>query len=81
MLVERFTVNAVREALHHERAVLDDGEDVGRHPKIEAEQLALGDARVGPEDLVQIADRYSAPVGEHESAASFGLFQLLQQLE
>ena len=54
-------VRAVRVALHHHRAVAQVRQQHGRDVGVVLEQVALGDAQLGPEQLAQVGER--APCG------------------
>ena len=56
LLVERGPVDAVRKPLHHQRPVVDAGQQERRRLHVVADQLALGDAELRPEHLRQIRD-------------------------
>ncbi len=56
MLVERLTIDAVGKALHHQRPLVDDRQDQRRDARVVADQIALGELRPRPEDLLQIGD-------------------------
>ena len=54
LLIEGDFADTVREALHHEWTVVDDGQQKRRDPHVMAHQVALGETRGRPEHFVQI---------------------------
>jgi hypothetical protein len=53
MLIEGRPVDAVRQPLHHERPVVEDGKNERRDLRVEANQVALRFLDLWPEDLVK----------------------------
>ena len=68
MLVERLAVDAVREPLHHERPVGEHRRMTRRHPRVVAEQIALGELQRRPEHLAQVGDGQRVAAGQLEGA-------------
>ena len=57
LLIERDRiVDAVRKSLHDERTIGDDGEDERRDGRVVAQQVALGQLELRPEELGQVGD-------------------------
>src|SRR2546422_847014 len=57
---ERFAARAVRVAPHHHGAVADVGEEGRRDIDVVADEIALGDAEGGPEELAEIGELHPA---------------------
>ena len=53
---------AVRVPLHHHRAVADVRQQDRRDVGVVLDQVALGDAELGPEQLVEVGERDLAPL-------------------
>src|SRR5690606_31627988 len=81
MLVERLARDAVRIALHHERAVLDDRQDERRDLHVVPQEIALGQTLRGPEDLLQVADVERVAVGQDDRSAASRALELAQLLD
>jgi len=70
VLVERLCVDAVGVALHHQRTIGDDREEVRRDADVVAEQVALGQLQRGPEDLAEVRHLEPVAAGELEDAVA-----------
>jgi hypothetical protein len=78
MLIERLALDAIREPLHHQRAVLDDRKDERRDACVIAQQVALAVARLRPEDFLQVGDVEPVTIGQQEPPVTLPVFELLQ---
>ena len=78
LLVERLAVDAVREALHHQRPLGDDRQQPRRHARVEAEQVALGVAVGRPEHLAQVGDLERLAAGQRDDAVLLRVLHLLE---
>ena len=58
---EELAGGAVRVALHHHRAVADVRQQHRRDVGVVLDQIALGDAELGPERLARLVSRTSRP--------------------
>src|SRR5207248_2845924 len=57
---ERLAAGAVRVAPHHHGAVAEVGEEDGGEVDVVADEVALGDAERGPEELAEIGELHPA---------------------
>ena len=81
VLIERLAVDAVRKALHDERAVVHDREDVRRDAHVVAHQIALGNLQLRPEHLAQVADLERLPVGQPQRPRVRPALDLVELIE
>jgi hypothetical protein len=56
LLVEELAFDAVRVALHRQRPALEVRQHERRHARVVVDHLALGEARLGIEDLVEVGE-------------------------
>ena len=81
MLVERLGGDAVRKALHHERAVGHRRQDVRRDLRVVAEQIAFGQLLLRPEHLVQVGHREPLAARQFERAVAPGVFERAEVID
>ena len=81
LLVERRAVDAVRKPLHHQRPIGDGGQDERRHLRVVAEQIALGELAVRPEDLREVGDAEPLAVGQLDRAVAAGVLERAQLID
>ena len=72
LLEEGWAPDALREALHDERSVVEHRQQERRHAHVIAQQLALGDARRRPEHAGQVRHVEDTAVAEIERAVAPG---------
>ncbi len=81
MLIERLMIDAVGQALHHQRPVGDDRKNQRRDARVVPKQVALGSLALGPEHLVQVGDFERVAVGQLEPAVLPRLLELVQLID
>src|SRR5262245_16397713 len=80
MLIELRRVDAVWKSLHHEGPVRDGRQDERRDLCVVADQIALGQLEVRPEDLVQVADPEVEVSRERDHGLASGVLEKAQLL-
>jgi hypothetical protein len=81
VLIEGLGGDAVGKPLHHQRAIGDDGKQLRRDPRVVAEQIALGQLQLRPEDLVKVGHRERVAVRQRDVAVAAELFELRQLID
>ena len=81
MLIERLGGDAVRKALHHERAVGHRRQDERRDLRVVAEQVALGQLLLRPEHLVQVGHRKPLAARQVERAVAPCVFERAELID
>ena len=71
-------VDAVRKALHHERAIGDDRQDERRHRRVVAQQIALGQLELRPEQLGEVGDPDPRAIGQGDRPVPARVLELAQ---
>ena len=79
LLVEVLAVDAVGIALEGQRAVVQVREHDRRDPGVVRDEVALGEPRLGVQDLVPVGDLQPPPLGQHANAALGQLLDLVEQ--
>ena len=81
VLIERRCRDAVGEALHDQRPIGDGRQHEGRGADVIAEEIALRQLLLRPENLMQVRDAQPVATGEREHTVAAGLLQLRQLIE
>ena len=81
VLVERLTADTVGEALHHQWAIGDTGQDERRDLDVVAKQIAFGDPQIFPERLCQVGHLDAVAVGQDELAVLPRRFEGVELIE
>ena len=81
LLVEGRTVDAVREALHHERPVRHRGQQHRRDSGVVAKEVALRQLQLRPERLREIGDVQTLSTGQLDRAIFPGILERAQLID